>query len=68
MVQEHEKFPPSNEGNREVDDNDSNESVDVKGNPPQNTNLSKNLSLTLMIPHHACTLVSRDFTLVLRFI
>ena len=44
MVQEHEKFPPSNEGNPEVDDNDSNESVDVKGNPPQNTNLSKNLS------------------------
>ena len=45
MVQEHEKFPPTNEGNREVDDNDSNESVDVKGNRPNNTNLSKNLSL-----------------------
>ena len=42
MVQEHEIIPPSNKRNQEVDDNDSNDSVEVKGNRPKNTDLTRN--------------------------
>ena len=40
MVQEHENIPPSNKRNRVGNDNDSNDSVEVKGNRPYDTDLN----------------------------